>query len=422
MSVIDHIALDEQARAILTGNDRGGYTVPTAGLYPYQWNWDSAFAAWGFATFDVDRAWTEVETLFSGQWPSGMVPHILFHRPDPGYFPGPDVWGTEGIGPIPSSGVSQPPVAATLIRTIYEADPDMGRKRLAALFPKIKAWHRWFMDWRSENGQIFITHPWEAGRDNAPDWDCAMADITPSGVGPYTRRDTSHVDPSMRPTKEDYDRYIWLVQRGKRLNWDEARMAEDPPFRVADPTMTFILLRANRDLAALADALGEPRDDIDGWTKTLGRGALRLENPETGNFDAVNLLTGRHTGTLSNAAYLCWYGGIHSPRMLAALEATFENVTHPVPSHDAAAEDFDPKRYWRGPTWAILNTMIGRGLADMGHSDASERVRLATRRLIANHGFAEYFNPLTGAPAGGGTFTWTAAVWLAWASPSAGDI
>ena len=34
--------LDDQARAILKQNDRGGYTIPTNGLYPYQWNWDSA--------------------------------------------------------------------------------------------------------------------------------------------------------------------------------------------------------------------------------------------------------------------------------------------------------------------------------------------------------------------------------------------
>ena len=32
--------LIEQARAILRGNDRGGYTVPTHRLYPFQWNWD----------------------------------------------------------------------------------------------------------------------------------------------------------------------------------------------------------------------------------------------------------------------------------------------------------------------------------------------------------------------------------------------
>ncbi|WP_412563853.1 hypothetical protein [Thalassobius sp. MITS945101] len=29
----DHISLDEQARAVLRGNDRGGYSVPTDGLY-----------------------------------------------------------------------------------------------------------------------------------------------------------------------------------------------------------------------------------------------------------------------------------------------------------------------------------------------------------------------------------------------------
>ena len=110
------MTLDEQARDVLRKNDKGGYTLPTHGLYPYQWNWDSAFAAWGFTTFDPDRGWTELETLMSGQWEDGMLPHILFHRVDPGYFPGPDVW--QGRGPIPSSGISQPPVAATFMATV----------------------------------------------------------------------------------------------------------------------------------------------------------------------------------------------------------------------------------------------------------------------------------------------------------------
>ena len=62
---------DAEAREILIANDRGGYSVPTHGLYPYQWNWDSAFAAFGYAQFDLDRAWQEFETLVSGQWPDG---------------------------------------------------------------------------------------------------------------------------------------------------------------------------------------------------------------------------------------------------------------------------------------------------------------------------------------------------------------
>ena len=94
---------------ILRENDRGTYTVPTKGLYPFQWNWDSCLTALGRRHFDEGRAWTEIETLFAHQWPDGMVPHIVFHKPDDGYFPGPDVWATNR--PVPTSGITQPAVA-----------------------------------------------------------------------------------------------------------------------------------------------------------------------------------------------------------------------------------------------------------------------------------------------------------------------
>ena len=86
--------LFDLAVGILKENDRGSYTVPTAGLYPFQWNWDSCLTALGQAHFDEARAWTEIETLFAHQWDDGMVPHIVFHQLDDGYFPGPDVWAT----------------------------------------------------------------------------------------------------------------------------------------------------------------------------------------------------------------------------------------------------------------------------------------------------------------------------------------
>ena len=79
----------DAAAAILRENDRGHYTVPTKGLYPFQWNWDSCLTALGLAALDEDRAFTEIETLFAHQWPDGMVPHIVFHVMDDGYFPGP---------------------------------------------------------------------------------------------------------------------------------------------------------------------------------------------------------------------------------------------------------------------------------------------------------------------------------------------
>ncbi len=418
-------ALDAEAQRIMKLNDRGGYTVPTAGLYPYQWNWDSAFAAFGFARFDPGRAWTELETLMAGQWANGMVPHIQFHRADPGYFPGPEVWGTEGCagkgpGRVASSGITQPPVAASFAWRVCQRDPVAGEARLKALFPRFLAMHRWFIDTRCESGAVAITHPWESGRDNAPDWDDAMAGFEPDGVGPYTRRDTSHVDARMRPTKADYDRYLWLVQFARKRGWDEAAVAAESPFRVADPTMTFTLMRACRDLRKAARVLGEPEGEITGWIERLEAGAETLWNPETGAHDARDLRTGQHAGSVSNASFLGWWGGLEDRRALPALTRILDAAKYALPSFDPQSPKHDRLRYWRGPVWGVMNMLASTGMAEAGLTAEAARIRADTIALIARHGFAEYFDPQEGTPAGGGAFTWTAAIWLGWASPSAG--
>jgi len=411
--------LDVTAESILRNNDRGTYTVPTEGLYPYQWNWDSAFAAFGFSQFDIDRAWTELETLFSGQWPNGMVPHILFHAEDPGYFPGPDVWGCDG--PIASSGISQPPIAATMAKLVFDKDPEVGRQRLAPIYQNLVRWHRWFMDWRLDQGAVCITHPWEAGRDNAVDWDNAMAGIDPIGVGEYQRRDTSHVDSSMRPTKYDYDRYIWLVQLGRRLSWNEQDLLEQNPFRVADPTMTFTLLRAQRDLATLGVALGEDVSELNKAIQTLESGAATLWNDSINAFDSRDTKSGTWSGSVSNASFLCWYAGLDVKKMRKTLDTVMSNVEYGIPSLDPGNPKFDGKRYWRGPVWGIMNMLIALGMDEMKMPQGQE-LRRSTADLIARHGFSEYFDPRDGSPAGGQSFTWTAAIWLGWASPNAGPI
>ncbi len=406
--------LNVQAEQVMRLNDKGGYTVPTEGLYPYQWNWDSAFAAMGFAQFDVARGWKELETLFSGQWENGMVPHILFHTEDDRYFPGPDVW--QGTGPIPSSGITQPPVAATMARIIYELDPEAGREHMEGLFDAMVRWHDWFMKWRLDNQAVCTTHPWETGRDNAPDWDGAMAQIDPVDVGSYTRRDLSHVDSAMRPKPYDYDRYIWILKRGRSYGWDDAAMLENTRFRVADPTMTFTLLRAQRDLAVLGQALGRDVSGIEAQIKVLEAGAETLWNPAIKGYDSRDVLTGEWAGSLSNASFLAWYAGIDNAELLESYRRVMSLVEYGVPSFDPADEKFDAKRYWRGPTWGMMNMLIGTGLDEMGHAEG-QALRELTAELIQTHGFSEYFDPTDGSPAGGKTFTWTAAIWLGWASP-----
>ncbi len=418
--------LDKAARSILIENDQGGYTIPTKGLYPYQWNWDSVFVALGFATFDQDRAWREIEMLFEGQWRDGMVPHILFRKDDPSYFPGPSVWGTDG-GPIPSSGHSQPPVAATVIRDLVAADSSgQALERARRLFPKLMLWHHWYLAYRDPKdlGVIAVIHPWESGRDNLPDWDDALRAVEVRDIAPYERKDTSHVDPAMRPHKEDYDRYLSIVAAGRKVGWDPDEVARTSPFFVADPGITFIFLRANRDLLKLAELLGLVAEaaEIRCWISKMEQGAQLLWNDTLNAHVAYDERAEKQTDGLSSTSFMALYAGLTDDSVLKPLQGHFDRIAGKVrylmPSYDPDHPSYEHLRYWRGPVWAMINYMIARGFAEAGDAARAERLRADTAALIGTSGFAEYFSPEDGTGAGGGSFSWTAAIWLTWASPT----
>jgi glycogen debranching enzyme len=412
-------ARDDEARAILRANDRGGYSVPNGRVYPFQWNWDSAFVALGFATFDRDRAWREIETLFDAQWADGFVPHIIFWQDDPGYFPGPDRW--QAGDQVRTSGITQPPVAATVVRSLWDSDP-AGRARVVALFPKLLAWHRWF--WRhrdfEDRGVVVAMHPWETGRDNSPEWDAPGSAIDTRGVAAYIRRDTGHLDAAMRPTQEEYDRYVALVDFGRGTGWDHARIAAENAFRVADVGMSMIFLRANRDLLAMARLLGETdaAEEITGHIDRAERGIGWLWDPSVQSWCSRDTITGRPSGFVTSASFLSFWAGIAHPArdaaMLDHLDRIGGRVRYLMPSLDPCEPGFQMLRYWRGPVWAVVNYMIGRGLCEAGHAQAAGRIRADTLALIQRAGFYEAFDPTDGAPTGGDTFSWTAAIWLSW--------
>jgi neutral trehalase len=413
--------LDARARAILVSNDRGGYTVPTHGLYPFQWNWDSAFVALGFATFDRPRAWAEIETLVSAQWDDGMIPHIIFHQADDGYFPGPEVWGT-GRTP-PTSGITQPPVLATILRELWEAEgADPACPRMQRLYRACLASHRWFHTFRDplKNGLVMVTHNWETGRDNSSEWDDALARIDTSGVAPYQRRDTGHVDAAMRPAQEEYDRYVAILQFGRASGWNHRTIADEGPFRMVDVGMSLMLLRANRDLLALAEAQGDTAAaaELRARIALSEAGIEWLWNDEAGAFCSRDVATGDSSGLVTNASFLAFYAGVGSEsqraRLIAALERLARSARYLLPSLEAGSRAYDHRRYWRGPVWLVMNYMAARGLAEQGEAQWAERIAEDSARLIEKSGFYESFSPATGEGSGGAGFSWTAAMWLAW--------
>lgn len=409
--------LTENAIEILRENDRGTYTVPTKGLYPFQWNWDSCLTALGQGHFDENRAWTEIETLFAHQWPCGMVPHIVFHQLDDGYFPGPQVWATGR--PVPTSGITQPAVAGFALKRLFDraTDQTTAEARARALLPKVAAWHRWFHSTRDPAGEglVAIIHPWEAGRDNSIDWDEPFERVPTEGIAPYTRRDTQHANPAHRPTKEQYDRYLWLVEHFRALNWDTSKLHDASPFQVVDPGFNAILIRACSDLADLAETLGE-NGLAEENRAYANRGLAAMESlwsEAHGQYLCRDRTTDRLIESASVGGLLAAFCAIPAARA-AAIATAIENhgTRYRVASHTPKDARFDAKRYWRGPVWLVVNYMIADGLARAGQEDAAARITASSLDLIRESGFAEYYDPITGEPLGGGRFTWTAAMVL----------
>lgn len=414
--------IDDRARQVLKDNDRGGYTVPNGRVYPFQWNWDSAFTALGFAVFDPQRAWLEIEKLFSAQWDDGFLPHIVFWKDDPGYFPGPGVWQT-GKSP-PTSGITQPPIAASVVRWLWEStEQRLFRPHLERMFPQLLAWHRWFHRFRDPlaRGMVLAVHPWETGRDNSPEWDLPASGVDTSKVGAYQRRDTTHLDAAMRPTQRDYDRYMALVAFGREARWDHAKIAAGNPFRVVDVGMTMILLRANRDLLALAESLGLAAEaaELRARVAQAEGGISYLWDEEVGSYCSRDTITGRSSGIVTNASFLSFYAGIRDerrdPRIVEHLARLAQRVKYLLPSLDPDDPRFDSMRYWRGPVWLVVSFMAAKGLEEAGEKGWAERIRADARALIELSGFYESFCPVTGRGTGGDDFSWTAAMWLHWA-------
>ena len=65
----------------LEGERRGvpySYTRPSPSRYPWQWYWDSCFAAIVWRRFDADRSRAELESLLAAQRPDGFIGHTIF--------------------------------------------------------------------------------------------------------------------------------------------------------------------------------------------------------------------------------------------------------------------------------------------------------------------------------------------------------
>lgn len=410
------------AQDTLRDNDRGGYTIPTKGLYPFQWNWDSGICALGWQTFDEPRAWKELHYLVKGQWDNGMIPHIIFHGPSDEYFPGPDQWGLKDRS-LPTTSISQPPLLATIIRTLDEQarDQSAAAREVRHLLPGILAYHRWWYRDRDpeQTGLVVSYHPWESGMDNSPAWDGAL-DRVPRVDREYHRRDLEHVDHDQRPLQAQYDRYLYLVDFFKNNDFDSTAIYENCPYRIQDVGIISILHRGTLDLITLVEKY-LPDEDINDLREATERTVSALPGLwHKGRQAYVNrdLITDKQIPVVTTASVLPLYGKLLEPdqaRILAQqIEQWIDGQPCGLSSTHPDEPEFDAKRYWRGPSWLHVNWLITQGLQYYGETLAQEKIETASRRIVDDHGYWEYYHPLTGEGCGGSNFSWTAAIALYW--------
>jgi hypothetical protein len=411
--------LRRAALAVLHKNDLGGWTRPAPRLYPHQWSWDSAFISIGLAHVDLDRALRELETLFSAQWSDGRVPHIIFNPEAQDYFPGPQWWASAGTSPAAplqpaTSGLIQPPVhAIALLRILRLARVQQNNAivpRIEALYQPMLEWHRYLATHRDPGatGLLVIYHPWESGTDNSPRWDAALGRIQVGELRPYERHDLKHVaDPSERPTRAEYDRYLWLVELLKEAGYEDSEIQREHPFRIRDVLMSSLFAAASRDLRDLAETLGRDGPDLEELSGYVDRFSGAVRNA----WDEHLCLALDHDDRVNQPVRVQTCAGLAplllpglEPRLLSALVDRLEGPGFAgarglafavVPSAVPDSSGYQPRAYWRGPTWPVFNWLMWWALRQHGELNGAARLRASNLALLQSptSQFAEYFEP-----------------------------
>src|SRR4051794_14126545 len=201
------------------GETRFEYTEPSPGRYPWQWYWDSCFAAIAWRRFEPQRARAELESLLAAQRPDGFIGHTIFWR--------------RPVSPLRllfynvasrrsfQTGSIQPPLLAWAWR-IAVGDPSQE--------PRIGRQVEWLRANRDLEGDglLWIVQPDESGLDASPKFEPVWGWRSNGRLG-----------------------FPLLVHRNRGLGWDARRILE-----AGGPVLCEVLVNTLWSLSL--QALGRP--------------------------------------------------------------------------------------------------------------------------------------------------------------------
>jgi Mannosylglycerate hydrolase MGH1-like glycoside hydrolase domain len=351
------------------------YTRPSPSRYPWQWYWDSCFAAIVWRRFDPDHSRSELQSLLAAQRPDGFIGHTIFwDRPvSLSRLPFYNVTSRRSL----QTETIQPPLLAWAWQ-IAVGDP--------ALEPRIGAQADWLAANRDLEGDglLWIVQPDESGLDASPKFDPVWGRRANGRIG-----------------------FPWLVWRNRRLGFDARRVRDS-----GGPVLCEILVNTLWSLSL--QALGRPSA-----TPAL---VERLWDERRGLF-----LDGIAGGRV--AAPITW--AALAPLALPDLPEEIgrrlveEHLLNPSefltpvapPSVAASETSYEPdggrgpiRRYWRGPTWVNSAWLVWLGMRRLGYEREAEGMAEGLIAAVEREGLREYYDPRSGTGLGAKDFAWSALI------------
>ena len=350
--------------------DEGGYCVPNATTYPWQWLWDSCFHAVVWAHLGDERAVAELRSALAAQADDGFVPHLRYGR---GPFPHQGLWGRPD-----ASTITQPPMyghaVAELVRLGMSPGDDLIERARRGLEFLLRRRHR------TAAGLVEICHPWESGCDDSPRWD----DTIPGARTPQNRFEwkgalvaAAEVSADGSPLHNP-EFSVGSAGFNALVAWNALELATV----IGDDAL-------RRAAAELAGAVDERWDDelvtwVDDGPAADGSGRIRTVD------SLLPALLLPRPVVFSALVDPTAYGAPYGPRGVHAAEPTY-----------------DPAAYWRGSAWPQLIYLLWLAATSSGAEEARSALARSMLTGAVRSGFAEHWVADTGAPLGAMPQTWS---------------
>jgi hypothetical protein len=363
----------------LEGERRGlrfAYTRPSPGRYPWQWYWDSCFAAIVWRRFDPARARAELETLLAAQREDGFIGHTIFwdHPVSLGRLPFYNVLSRRAF----QTETIQPPLLSWAWR-ISVGEPGE-EPRLGAQLD----WLRANRDLEGD-GLLWIVQPDESGLDASPKFDPVWGRRANGRLGfPCLVRRNRRLGFAARRVRDAGGPVVCEVL--VNTLWSLSLQAHGRPS--ATPALVERLWDENRGVFLDEVAPGGARPAVLTWAALAPLALPDLPERIGRRLVEEHLLDERE--------------------LLAPVSPPSVSISEP--SYEPSGGRGPVRRYWRGPTWVNSAWLLWLGLRRLGYEAEAERLVAGLVGAVEREGLREYYDPRDGAGLGARDFAWSALI------------